>query len=167
MSIPFAPLTGLVLPGPFIFTAIFAQWLAPYPIDAVAGGVWEGPSATYWLGTDTIGRDILSRLIYGAQITIFVALAASVLSFSLGAFFGFLAAVKGGWIDQLLSRGVDLLQSLAATQAPTISLLGERAGSLGETSSLLIAAGGLLLLGLRIITWHIPFAMLATIALFA
>jgi peptide/nickel transport system permease protein len=76
--------------------------------------VWEGPSAQYWLGTDTIGRDILSRLIYGAQITIFVALASSVLAFSLGAFLGFLAAVKGGWIDQLLSRGVDLVMAIPA-----------------------------------------------------
>ncbi len=69
-------------------------------------------SAQYWLGTDTIGRDILSRLIYGAQVTIFVALASSVLAFSLGAFLGFLAAVKGGWVDQLLSRAVDLVMAV-------------------------------------------------------
>jgi peptide/nickel transport system permease protein len=112
MRIPISALVGLVLTGGFLFIAIFAQWLAPYPIDAVAGGVWEAPSATYWLGTDTIGRDILSRLIYGAQITIFVALASSVLSFSLGTFLGFLAAVNDGWIDQLLSRGVDLVMAI-------------------------------------------------------
>ncbi|MBK7954686.1 MAG: RnfABCDGE type electron transport complex subunit D [Candidatus Accumulibacter sp.] len=70
-----------------------------------------------------------------------------------------------GYARTELSRGVDLLQALAAEPAPAISLLGERAGSLGETASLLIAAGGLLLLGLRIITWHIPLAMLAAIAL--
>jgi len=72
-----------------------------------------------------------------------------------------------GYARSELSRGVDLMHSLVATQAPTTSLLGERAGSLGETGSLLIAAGGLLLLALRLITWHIPFAMLATLALFA
>ena len=77
------------------------------------------------------------------------------------------SATLFGYARSELSRGVDLLQSLAAAQAPTINLLGERAGSLGETASLLIAAGGLLLLGLRLISWHIPFAMLATIALFA
>ncbi len=112
MRIPLAALIGLVLTGLFLFIAIFAQWLAPYPIDAVAGDVWEAPSATYWLGTDTIGRDILSRLIYGAQITIFVALAASILSFSLGSFLGLLAAINSGWIDQLLSRGVDLVMAI-------------------------------------------------------
>lgn len=114
MRPPISALIGLLLTGMFLFIAVFAQWLAPYPIDAVAGGVWEGPSATYWLGTDTIGRDILSRLIYGAQITIFVALAASVLSFSLGSFLGFLAAINSGWIDQLLSRGVDLVMAIPA-----------------------------------------------------
>ncbi|MFZ1469152.1 MAG: ABC transporter permease [Paracoccaceae bacterium] len=112
MRIPFSALIGLTLTSAFVFVAIFAQLIAPYPIDAVAGGVWEGPSANYWLGTDTIGRDILSRLIYGAQVTIFVALAASILSFSLGSFLGFLAAVKGGWVDQLLSRGVDLVMAI-------------------------------------------------------
>lgn len=114
MRIPFSALVGLILTGAFLFVAVFAQWIAPYPINSTVGGVWEGPSAQYWLGTDTIGRDILSRLIYGAQITIFVALAASVLSFSLGAFLGFLAAVKGGWIDQTLSRGVDLVMAIPA-----------------------------------------------------
>lgn len=112
MRIPFSALIGLTLTGGFLFVAIFAHFLAPYPIDAAVGGVWEGPSAAHWLGTDTIGRDILSRLIYGAQVTIFVALAASILSFSLGAFLGFLAAVSGGWVDQILSRLVDLVMAI-------------------------------------------------------
>ncbi len=112
MRIPISALIGMVLTGAFVFIAVFAHFIAPYPINAPVGGVWESPSASFWLGTDTIGRDILSRLIYGAQITIFVALAASVLSFSLGSFLGFLAAVKGGWIDQLLSRAVDLVMAI-------------------------------------------------------
>ena len=112
MRIPISALIGMVLTGAFVFIAVFTHFIAPYPINAPVGGVWESPSASFWLGTDTIGRDILSRLIYGAQITIFVALAASVLSFSLGSFLGFLAAVKGGWIDQLLSRAVDLVMAI-------------------------------------------------------
>ena len=64
-----------------------------------------------------------------------------------------------------LSRGVDLLQAFAGVHAPAADLSGVRAGSLGETASVLLAGGGLLLLGLRIITWHIPLAMLAAIAL--
>jgi peptide/nickel transport system permease protein len=112
MRLPLSALIGLVLTGTFLFVAVFAQWIAPYPVGDVSGGQWEAPSARFWLGTDTIGRDILSRLIYGAQITIFVALASSVLAFSLGAFFGFLAAVKGGWVDQVLSRLVDLMMAV-------------------------------------------------------
>lgn len=112
MRLPLSALIGLILTGGFLFVAIFAYWIAPYPIDDVSGGQWQPPSAQYWLGTDTIGRDILSRLIYGAQITIFVALASSMLAFSLGAFLGFLAAVKGGWVDQLLSRIVDLVMAV-------------------------------------------------------
>lgn len=112
MRIPISALIGLVLTGFFLFIALFAPFIAPYPIDTAVGGVWEAPSAQYWLGTDTIGRDIVSRLIYGAQVTIFVALASSILAFSMGAFLGFFAAVKGGWIDQGLSRAVDLVMAV-------------------------------------------------------
>ena len=112
MRMPISAIIGLVLTGTFLFVAVFAQFLAPFPIDDNSGGQWEGMSATHWLGTDTIGRDILSRLIYGAQITIFVALASSVLAFSMGAFLGFFAAVRGGWIDQILSRIVDLVMAV-------------------------------------------------------
>jgi peptide/nickel transport system permease protein len=95
-----------------VLSAVLAPWIAPYPIDAAVGGVWEGPSARFWLGTDTIGRDILSRLIYGGSVTIFVALVSSLLSFSMGAFFGFLAATRGGWVDTGLSRLVDLMMAV-------------------------------------------------------
>ena len=112
MRMSVSALLGLLFTGMFAFVAIFAHLIAPYPIDAATGGVWEPPSAQFWLGTDTIGRDIVSRLIYGAQVTIFVALASSVLAFSLGAFLGFLAAVRGGWVDQFLSRAVDLVMAI-------------------------------------------------------
>ena len=110
--IPLSALVGLVMTGAFVFCALFAQVIAPYPLDAVTGGVWEGPTAAHWLGTDTIGRDILSRMIHGGQITIFVALASSLLSFGLGSFLGFLATVRGGWVDQALSRLVDVLMAV-------------------------------------------------------
>ncbi|MBE0553829.1 MAG: ABC transporter permease [Rhodobacteraceae bacterium] len=112
MRIPFSALLGMIFTGAFFLAAIFADFIAPYPLDAAVGGVWESPSSTYWLGTDTIGRDILSRLIYGGQITIFVATASSLLAFGLGSFLGFLAATQGGWVDQALSRLVDLVMAI-------------------------------------------------------
>lgn len=112
MRIPISALIGMVITGAFVLSAVFAPWIAPYPIDSAVGKVWEGPSAQFWLGTDTIGRDIVSRLIYGGSVTIFVALVSSVLSFSMGAFFGFLAATRGGWIDTGLSRLVDLMMAV-------------------------------------------------------
>ncbi len=112
MRIPVSALLGLCLTGAFVFAAVFSQLIAPYPIDAAVGGVWEGPSARFWLGTDTIGRDILSRLINCGQITIFVALVSSQLSFGLGAFFGFLSVVRGAWVDTALSRLVDLMMAV-------------------------------------------------------
>jgi len=112
MKLTVSAAIGICLTSLFVLSAIFAPLIAPYPLEQAVGGVWESPSAQHWLGTDTIGRDILSRLIYGGQITIFVALASSLLAFSLGAFFGFLAAVKGGWTDQILSRIVDLMMAI-------------------------------------------------------
>ncbi|MGA0540132.1 ABC transporter permease [Neotabrizicola sp. VNH66] len=112
MRIPLSALIGMIFTAGFVLAAIFAPLIAPYGVGETVGGVWDPPSAQNWLGTDTIGRDILSRLIYGGQITIFVALASSVLAFGLGSFFGFLAAVKGGWTDQILSRIVDLMMAI-------------------------------------------------------
>ena len=78
----------------------------------IVGDSWEPASAKFLLGTDNIGRDLLTRMIYGGQTTIFVATAATILSFTLGSVLGFLAAVRGGWVDQLLSRTVDLVMSI-------------------------------------------------------
>lgn len=112
MRIPLSALIGMIFTAVFVLAALFAPLIAPYGVGETVGGVWDPPSAQNWLGTDTIGRDILSRLIYGGQITIFVALASSVLAFGMGSFFGFLAAVKGGWTDQILSRIVDLMMAI-------------------------------------------------------
>ena len=110
--IPPSALLGLVLTSLFLITAIFAPLLAPYGKTEIVGAVWEPLSSQHWLGTDNLGRDLLSRMIYGARTTIFIATMATVLSFSLGSILGFTAAVVGGWADQLLSRFVDLLMSI-------------------------------------------------------
>jgi peptide/nickel transport system permease protein len=95
-----------------VLAAIFTPWIAPYSNTAVVGDVWAPASAAHWLGTDNLGRDLLTRLLYGARITLFIAFLATALSFTLGASLGFSAAVIGGWFDELLSRFVDLIMSI-------------------------------------------------------
>ena len=112
MRIPLAALIGILLTAIYFLAAIFAPLIAPYGYAEVVGGVWEPSSSEYLLGTDNIGRDLLSRMIYGGRTTIFIATMATILSFFTGAVLGFLAAVLGGWADQLMSRFVDLLMSI-------------------------------------------------------
>ncbi|HWU19772.1 MAG TPA: ABC transporter permease [Devosia sp.] len=96
----------------FVFIAIFAPWIAPHQVSDVVGGVWEAPSATALLGTDNLGRDLLSRIIWGARITLAVAALATLIAFVAGVSLGLLAAMKRGWVDQALSRGNDLLMAI-------------------------------------------------------
>ena len=110
--IPFAALVGLFFTALYFLAAILAPLIAPYGMAEVVGGVWEPSSGEFLLGTDNIGRDLLSRMIYGGRTTIFIATAATILSFTTGSVLGFLAAVLGGWADQVMSRFVDLLMSI-------------------------------------------------------
>ena len=112
MRIPLSALIGLFFTITYFLMAILAPWIAPYGMAEVVGDVWEPSSAEHLLGTDTIGRDLLSRMIYGGRTTIFIAPMATALSFITGSVLGFAAAVLGGWPDQLLSRFVDLIMSI-------------------------------------------------------
>ena len=126
MRIPLSAIIGLFITGVYFFCATFASWVAPYGMAETVGEVWEpsrlgfllgtAPEGTidaqYWLGTDQIGRDLLTRMIYGGQTTILIATAATILSFTTGSVLGFFAAVSGGWVDQALSRFVDLVMSI-------------------------------------------------------
>ncbi|MDQ6437331.1 ABC transporter permease [Mesorhizobium sp. LHD-90] len=111
-KIPIGAWIGLILTTLFLICAIFAQWIAPYGLGEIVGQVWEPSSDKFVLGTDNLGRDLLSRMIYGAQTTILIAVLATALSFTLGSILGFAAAVIGGWFDTLMSRFVDLLMAI-------------------------------------------------------
>jgi peptide/nickel transport system permease protein len=111
-TMPFLPRIAAITVAFFAFIAVFGPFLAPYEIGEAVGGVWESPSSKFWLGTDSLGRDLLSRIIYGTQTTLFIAAAATALSFTLGSMLGFLAAVIGGWFDMLVSRIVDVVMSV-------------------------------------------------------
>lgn len=103
-------LLGLVVIVVLLFTAIFAEQLAPYDfrqtnLDAVE----QPPSAQHWLGTDAIGRDMLSRLIFGARSVVFVIVVVATISLTLGLLMGAIAGFFGGWSDTVISRLIDFL----------------------------------------------------------
>ncbi|MFF2272607.1 ABC transporter permease [Agromyces sp. NPDC058136] len=90
--------------------AIFAPLIAPYPPDQLDfAAVNAGPSATHWLGTDSLGRDLLSRLIYGARTALLGPLLVVIGSTVIGMLLGLLAGWRGGWIDAVLGRVFDVL----------------------------------------------------------
>jgi peptide/nickel transport system permease protein len=111
-AIPLSARIGMAGIAVALICAVFAPLIAPYGEREVVGDIWLPMGGDFLLGTDNLGRDLLSRLIYGAQTTIAVALAATLLSFSLGVMLSFTAAVIGGWADQGLSRFNDLLMSI-------------------------------------------------------
>ncbi|SOC40383.1 peptide/nickel transport system permease protein [Rhizobium subbaraonis] len=111
-SIPLSAWVGIAGIAIALICAIFAPWLAPHGESEIVGDIWAPMGGDFLLGTDNLGRDLLSRLIYGARTTIFVALAATVLSFSLGMLLSFIAAVTGGLVDQLFSRFNDLMMAI-------------------------------------------------------
>ncbi|MEM1384531.1 MAG: ABC transporter permease [Pseudomonadota bacterium] len=110
-----APLTayfGLLVIGTYVFVAVFADIIAPYSETAVLGAEYEPWGGEYILGTDNLGRDMLSRLIYGARNTVGIAFITTALAFLLGCGMGIVAATLGGWVDQVLSRFVDVMLSI-------------------------------------------------------
>ena len=119
-SMPVTAALGILLILIYAFVAIFADVIAPYgqaeifkDANVLPGGNPEmGGNPAHFLGTDQIGRDILSRLIYGAQNTVGIAFVTTLLAFFIGISLGFLAATIGGVLDQILSRIVDMLMSI-------------------------------------------------------
>ncbi len=103
---------GAFIVSLFGLCAIFAPWLAPYGQSQIVGDVWEPLFGEFVFGTDQIGRDMLSMLIYGARNMIGLALLTTVCAFGLGSLLGFLAATMRGWVDQALSRFVDVIISI-------------------------------------------------------
>ncbi|MBN9064028.1 MAG: ABC transporter permease [Rhizobiales bacterium 65-9] len=110
--VPLPALIGLAVIAINIVVAIGAPLIAPFGQSEIAGPPYNPPDGAFLLGTDAIGRDMLSRIIYGARNTIGIALMTTLLSFFLGAGAGFVAATAGGWVDQILSRAVDVMISI-------------------------------------------------------
>ncbi|WP_297614119.1 ABC transporter permease [uncultured Roseicyclus sp.] len=113
-DMPLTAAFGILVIGVYAAVAIAAPALAPFPEREIVGGQFQAWSAAHPLGTDRIGRDMLSRLIYGARNTVGIAFATTALAFVVGAVLGLWAALVGGWLDQGLSRFVDALMAIPA-----------------------------------------------------
>ncbi len=98
-----------------VIVAIAAPWLSPYsPTAQNVNDMLAEPSAAHWLGTDDLGRDILSRLIHGAPATIYASFLAVAIAILIGVPIGLVAGYFGGWIDDVISRTIDTLLSFPA-----------------------------------------------------
>ena len=111
-SAPLSAKFGMLVVLIYSIVAIFAPFIAPYGEREILGRAFELWSDKYLLGTDNLGRDMLSRMIFGARNTIGLALSITILAFLLGSLTGMIAAALGGWMDQILSRIVDVLMSI-------------------------------------------------------
>ena len=95
-----------------ILVAVFAPLIAPYPpLEQDLGRTLQPPSAAHWFGTDEIGRDVFSRLVYGARITFYIVLLVGLIAAPVGLLIGTVAGYFGGWIDTVLMRLVDIFLS--------------------------------------------------------
>ena len=103
-------MSGLILVAGMFVVSLAAPWLAPYDPNFIdLKQVLMAPSSQHWLGTDTLGRDVLSRIIYGAQVSLKVGFVAVGLATLIGLLIGALAGYYGHWVDNILMRLVDLM----------------------------------------------------------
>jgi peptide/nickel transport system permease protein len=113
-SMPLSASFGALIILIYVIVALFAPMIAPFGEREIVGAQYLPWGGDYLLGTDDLGRDMFTRLIYGARNTVGIAFATTLLAFLGGAILGLLAAVVGGWIDELLSRIVDILMAIPA-----------------------------------------------------
>jgi peptide/nickel transport system permease protein len=119
-------IVGVFLAGAWFLIAALAPWLAPYNPLAQDAALYLPPSAAHPFGTDDLGRDVLSRVIWGARVSIPLAVALVSLAFLIGGALGALAAYFGGWVDEIVMRAADLVFAI-----PTILLAMAVVAALG------------------------------------
>jgi peptide/nickel transport system permease protein len=136
---PLSARIGLTIIVLSLLVAVIAPLLAPYGESEIVGDVWLSPGGEHLLGTDQLGRVMFSRLIYGARNSITIAFITTMIAFFLGSFLGLTAAVTGGWLDNLLSRIVDIFMAF-----PTLILALMILSVLGTSIPVLIVVVALL-----------------------
>ncbi|MBH5317602.1 ABC transporter permease [Paenibacillus sp. GSMTC-2017] len=102
---------GLVTTTLLLSIGLLAPWLAPFQPNEMTAVFGAPPSATHWLGTDQVGRDVLSRLIYGMRVSLFIGFSTVIIYVTFGTLVGMIAAYYGKWIDMILMRLTDIFLS--------------------------------------------------------
>ncbi|WP_077967469.1 ABC transporter permease [Ensifer adhaerens] len=106
-------LVGMAIIAFWAIIALIAPWIIPYPVGEIVDLDYFGPiSQQFWIGSDYLGRDMLSRILMGARYTVGISLVAVSISCFCGVVLGMIAAVSGGWLDTLLSRFLDAMNSI-------------------------------------------------------
>lgn len=112
-------LAGLGVVLIFVLLALLADLIAPYdPLQQNLAPAWSNPSSAHWLGTDELGRDVLSRLLFAARISLTVTIIVNLITESIGTVLGAVSGYFGGWVDSAIQRLVDVILAL-----PTLPLL--------------------------------------------
>jgi peptide/nickel transport system permease protein len=133
-----AAVVGAAIVAVFVFLAIVAPYLVPYnPIRGILDDRLQSPNSTHWLGTDELGRDVLSRILYGARISLQIQLVSVILALAIGVVLGSLGGYLGGYVDHLIMRSMDVLLAF-----PSIFLALGIIAALGTgLFNLMLAAG--------------------------
>jgi peptide/nickel transport system permease protein len=106
-------MAGFAIIAFWAIIALIAPWIIPYPVGEIVDFDYFGPmSQQFWLGSDYLGRDMLSRILMGARYTVGISLVAVTIACFSGVVLGMIAAVSGGWVDTLLSRFLDAMNSI-------------------------------------------------------
>ncbi|HET7855006.1 MAG TPA: ABC transporter permease [Gaiellaceae bacterium] len=110
-------IVGFVIVGVFLFVAIFAPFVAPEDprsgdLNRLGGSCCPGPSSDYWFGLDQQGRDVFSRVVYGARFSLLIGIVSVAVGLSVGLILGALAGYLGGWVDSVIMRACDIMLSI-------------------------------------------------------
>lgn len=136
-TMPVTALFGLTVVAIYVIVAVLAPYIAPHGQAEIVGAQYEPWSSAYPLGTDSLGRDMMSRLLWGARNTVGIAIATTILAFALGTVAGLFAAALGGWFDLVVSRLVDVLMAVPPL---ILTLLALSAMGPGVVNLILIVA---------------------------
>ena len=113
-SAPLTAMFGFLVIGVCVLMILFAPAIAPFSQSEIVSAAYAPRDGTYWLGTDQLGRDMFSRIIFGGRNSILLSLTATLIAFTVGVLAGLLAAIRGGVVDQLLGRIADVFMSVPA-----------------------------------------------------